>query len=236
MSGSGRVDGNAGAPGRAEPARAAAAPAPPPPPPDQGALRQLLSLLDAPAEAVVPPPPEPQEMVFAPPVEGTGSGGSGGGGGGGGEDGSDGQSDAERQAAFRGDDILAAMLGSTPAPAVEAPAPAAAAALREVAEAVVERVLVGRDGQGDDLVTIKLGPDVFGGAEISVTRKQGELQVSIVATDPEALAQLRKAMPALGETLAGRLGERVRLGLSGEAGGGEGDAERRSRGLLPPWP
>lgn len=197
--------------------------------PDPGAVRHFNDLLDAPA---VPSVADASEAGIIPPVDGHG-GGSGGGGGGSGE-----QQDGDRQPAFRGDDILGSLLGAGPAQRAEAEAAASSAGLRELVEAITDRLLVGQDATGADVVRIQLRPEVFDGAEVVISRQHGELRVELVATSQEAEAQLRRLLPRLSETLSARLPEPVSVTVaSGGAGAGDqggDDAEPRSRGLLPP--
>lgn len=194
-----------------QPAQPAATPGGPP----------ASGLADTALEGVVPEPGDGADAAFAPPVQARD--GERGEGGGQGEDSQ--QDDAERQAAFRGDEILNRMLGGPAAPSApaEAQAPAAAQAARELIEAVADRLLVGRDAFGNEAVRIQLRPDSFGGAEVVISRHAGEIRVEVIATDPEAQLQLRRALPCPARPRRGALRPARRKG-------GDDALRRRRRG------
>jgi type III secretion system needle length determinant len=97
----------------------------------------------------------------------------------------------------------------------------------ELAERLVERILVGQE------VRLRLGPDVLPGTEIRMTKSpEGTLQVVLVTDNASSFQTLVAAQSDLKARLE-RLDCPVRIDIASESGAEDNDSKRRSRGVIP---
>lgn len=103
----------------------------------------------------------------------------------------------------------------------------------ELAEKLVERILVGQTADGGQEVRLRLGPDVLPGTEIRMTKgPDGTLEVVLVTDDASSFQTLVAAQSDLKARLE-RLDSPVRIDITSESGAEDNDSNRRSRGWVP---
>ncbi len=103
----------------------------------------------------------------------------------------------------------------------------------ELAERLVERILVGQTADGGQEVRLRLGPDVLPGTEIRMTKSpDGTLQVVLVTDNASSFQTLVAAQSDL-KTRLERLDCPVRIDITSESGAEDNDSKRRSRGVIP---
>lgn len=103
----------------------------------------------------------------------------------------------------------------------------------ELAEKLVERILVGQTADGGQEVRLRLGPDVLPGTEIRMTKgPDGILQVVLVTDNASSFQTLVAAQDDLKARLE-RLDNPVRIDITSESGAEDNDSNRRSRGWVP---
>lgn len=103
----------------------------------------------------------------------------------------------------------------------------------ELAEKLVERILVGQTPDGGQEVRLRLGPDVLPGTEIRMTKApDGTLEVVLVTDDASSFQTLVAAQSDLKARLE-RLDSPVRIDITSESGAEDNDSNRRSRGWVP---
>jgi len=111
------------------------------------------------------------------------------------------------------------MLDYTDDPGVDGK-PSRSGELAELAEAIVERVLIGPDRRGDATAYITLNRVVFGSACVSVSCRDDTLSLSIVSDHLRSILQLRGQ--AFARHLSDRLGMRVMIAVVGRGWREEG--------------
>ena len=103
----------------------------------------------------------------------------------------------------------------------------------ELAEKLVERILVGQTADGGQEVRLRLGPDVLPGTEIRMTKgPNGTLQVVLVTDNASSFQTLVAAQNDLKARLES-LDSPVRIDITSESGAEDNDSNRRSRGWVP---
>jgi type III secretion system needle length determinant len=103
----------------------------------------------------------------------------------------------------------------------------------ELAEKLVERILVGQTGDGGHEVRLRLGSDVLPGTEIRMTKgPDGTLQVVLVTDNASSFQTLVAAQDDLKARLE-KLDSPVRIDITSESGAEDNDSNRRSRGWVP---
>ncbi len=103
----------------------------------------------------------------------------------------------------------------------------------ELAEKLVERILVGQTGDGGQEVRLRLGPDVLPGTEIRMSKgPDGILQVVLVTDNASSFQTLVAAQNDLKARLE-NLDSPVRIDITSESGAEDNDSNRRSRGWVP---
>lgn len=103
----------------------------------------------------------------------------------------------------------------------------------ELAEKLVERILVGQTADGGQEVRLRLGPDVLPGTEIRLTKgPDGVLQVHLVTDNASSFQTLVAAQSDLKARLE-NLDSPVRIDITSESGAEDNDSNRRSRGWIP---
>lgn len=117
---------------------------------------------------------------------------------------------------------------ATPPSRPEAPVPTG-----ELAEKLLERILVGRDSGGDQEVRLYPSADILPGTEIRLRKgNDGLLHVSLLTDDPASFQTLVAAQDSL-KTRLEELGGHVRVHVATESRGEDNDSNRRSRGYVP---
>jgi type III secretion system needle length determinant len=103
----------------------------------------------------------------------------------------------------------------------------------ELAEKLVERILVGQTRDGGQEVRLRLGPDVLPGTEIRMSKgPDGTLQVVLVTDNASSFQTLVAAQNDLKARLES-LDSPVRIDITSESGAEDNDSNRRSRGWVP---
>ena len=103
----------------------------------------------------------------------------------------------------------------------------------ELAEKLVERVLVGQTEEGGQEVRLRLGSDVLPDTEIRLTKgADGMLLVVLVTNNASSFQTLVAAQGDLQIRLE-RLDSPVRIDITSENGEEDNDSRRRSRGWIP---
>ncbi|PKN41154.1 MAG: type III secretion protein [Deltaproteobacteria bacterium HGW-Deltaproteobacteria-18] len=103
----------------------------------------------------------------------------------------------------------------------------------ELAEKLVERILVGQTADGGQEVRLRLGPDVLPGTEIRMTKgPDGTLQVVLITDNASSFQTLVAAQNDLKARLES-LDSPVRIDITSESGAEDNDSNRRSRGWIP---
>jgi type III secretion system needle length determinant len=103
----------------------------------------------------------------------------------------------------------------------------------ELAEKLVERILVGQTADGGQEVRLRLGPDVLPGTEIRMTKgPDGTLQVVLITDNASSFQTLVAAQNDLKARLE-NLDSPVRIDITSESGAEDNDSNRRSRGWVP---
>ncbi|MDK1389341.1 hypothetical protein QN219_23505 [Sinorhizobium sp. 7-81] len=115
--------------------------------------------------------------------------------------------------------LLATSLDSAMLNAVErlgsAKQPSRSAELAELAQAIIEHILVGQDEVGDSVVHIVLGGEVFGNAHVTISYRPNSLRVHIRS---ERLRPLLKSHShAFASDLSDRLGVHVVVTVCGNS-------------------
>lgn len=126
--------------------------------------------------------------------------------------------------------MFSGRMTATPAPPAQ---PEPSMPVGKLAEQLLERILVSRDTGGDQEVRLRLGSEILPGTEIRLRKgADGLLHVHLLTDNPASFQTLVAAQDNL-KTRLEQLESHVRVDVSSESRGEDGDQNRRSRGYVP---